>query len=52
VEPVTYMGETKNSFKIVLGKPQKKRHFGKPWNKWAICLVGFRKIDFDVVKTQ
>jgi hypothetical protein len=28
------MGEVRNAYKILVGKPERKRQLGRPWRRW------------------
>jgi len=39
------MGDTRNAYNILIGKPEGKRPLGKPRRRWKIILLGNRVVE-------
>jgi hypothetical protein len=44
------MGEMRNAYKILIGKPEGKRSLGRPWRRWDDNIkTDLREIGFECV---
>jgi hypothetical protein len=41
--------EMRNTYKMLVGKPEEKRPLGRPWCGWRMILLAIRKIGWAVV---
>jgi hypothetical protein len=42
---VACMGDTRNAYKILAGKPEEKRQLGRPWRRWEDNIrIDFREM--------
>jgi len=46
---VARMGETKNTYIILIGKPEGKKPFGRPWRRWEDNIIMYlREIEWKI----
>jgi hypothetical protein len=46
---VAHMKHTRNTYAILVRKPEGKRPFGRPWYRWVDIKMDLREIGWEVV---
>jgi hypothetical protein len=46
---IAHMGEIRNTYRILVGKPTGKRSLGRPRRRWKDSIMDLREIGWEVV---